>query len=327
MAEERNLIQHRHKLYLAPLKGFTDHVFRNVFSEHFGGFDVAVAPFISSKSDTKIKRNYVKDVLPENNTGMPVIPQILSKTAEDFVFLANYLYDIGYKAVNWNLGCPFPMVAKKRRGSGMLPHTDMILEFLDTAVPALKGTMSIKIRLGWKSPDELFRLIPSLNQYDIDELMIHPRTGLQRYSGTTDLDSFEHCLEMTELPIVYNGDIRNYEDFIRLSERFNHINRWMIGRWCIANPFLPATIKSGQNHHQEKIEMLKQFHTELFQQYRIMLDGPSHLLNKMKGIWRYFSLPFDEFKKTMKRIKKSTSPDQYLDLVNQFFDNEAKWEQ
>ena len=75
-------------LYMAPMKGLTDHIFRNTFAEHFGGFDLAVAPFISSKRDRIFKRKYVKDLLPENNTRLPVIPQIMSKTAEDFAVLA-----------------------------------------------------------------------------------------------------------------------------------------------------------------------------------------------------------------------------------------------
>ena len=140
----------RIRLYMAPMKGFTDHLFKSLFADHFGGFDLAVAPFIASKQDHRIKRKYVKDILPENNTCMPVVPQILSKTAADFIVLANYLYDLGYDTVNWNLGCPYPMVANKKRGSGMLPYTDRIRAFLDRVIHEIHGSLSIKLRLGWK---------------------------------------------------------------------------------------------------------------------------------------------------------------------------------
>ena len=115
---------------MAPIKGLTDHLFRTVFAEHFGGFDMAIAPFISSKRDHTFKPKYVKDVLPENNTTLPIIPQILSNVAEDFTALANYLFDLGYGSVNWNLGCPSRTVTGKKRGAGMLPHTDLIRTFL-----------------------------------------------------------------------------------------------------------------------------------------------------------------------------------------------------
>jgi tRNA-dihydrouridine synthase len=298
-------------------------MFRSTFADHFGGFDLAVAPFISSRSDRKIKRNYVKDVLPENNSRLPVIPQILSKTAEDFTALANYLHDLGYETVNWNLGCPYPMVAKKQRGSGMLPHTDRIHEFLDNVIPSIKGTLSIKIRLGWRSADDIFRLLPILKHYPLEELIIHPRTGVQRHEGEVDLDAFEECVAAIDHPIVYNGDIKTLEDFEKLSERFTGVSRWMIGRWFLSNPFLPLTIREGEDTIQDKIQMLKKFHEALFEAYSAGLDGPSHLLNKMKGFWRYFAIPFDDCKKSMKKIKKATKPDQYLDLVNRFFETEA----
>jgi len=309
---------------MAPMKGFTDHLFRKIFSDHFGGFDLAVAPFISSKRDNKFKRKYVKDVLPENNTRLPVVPQILSKTAEDFAALANYLYDLGYETANWNLGCPYPMVAKKRRGAGMLPHTEMIQAFLDQAIPLLKGTISIKIRLGWRSADDVFRLIPILNRYPLEELIIHPRTGIQRYDGAVDLEAFEQSVSMINHPVVYNGDIKTFEDFTRLSRRFGNVNRWMIGRWCLANPFLPLTIKTGNDDIPDKIEKMKQFHQDLFEDYSMALEGPSHLLNKMKGLWRYFSLLFIDCDKSIKKIRKSRRPDQYLAQVNLFFETDAK---
>jgi tRNA-dihydrouridine synthase len=248
----------------------------------------------------------------------------MSKTPEDFMVLANYLFDLGHETVNWNLGCPYPMVANKKRGSGMLPHTDKIHGFLDRVIPVIKASLSIKMRLGWRSRDDIFRLVPVLNQYPLKELIIHPRTGVQRHEGKIDLDAFQRCVSTINHPIVYNGDIRTPEDFKRLSQRFETVNRWMIGRWCLADPFLPVAVKTGKDDVQDKIEKMRQFHEALFHAYSGVLSGPSHILNKMKGLWRYFSLPFSDCKKAMKTIKKSRRPDQYLDLVNRFFDTEAR---
>lgn len=311
------------RLYMAPMKGFTDHLFRNTFADHFGGFDLAVAPFIASKRDNKIKKNYVKDVLPENNTRLPVVPQILSKTARDFIVLANYLYDLGYRTVNWNLGCPYPAVAEKMRGSGMLPYTKMIQEFLEDVIGGIKGSLSIKIRLGWRSRDDIFRLIPVLNHYPLEELIIHPRTGIQRYEGEIDFEAFGQCLAIIRHPVVYNGDIRTLEIFKMLSRRFHGVNRWMIGRWCLANPFLPHIIKTGSDDIRHKIHLMKQFHQALFEAYSEVLDGPVQVLNKMKGLWRYFGLPFKDCNNNIQKIKKTIRPDQYLEQANLFFETEA----
>jgi len=312
------------RLYMAPMRGFTDHLFRNAFADHFGGFDLAVAPFIASKRDNKIKKAYVKDVLPENNTRLPVVPQILSNSARDFIVLANYLYDLGYPTVNWNLGCPYPAVAGKMRGCGMLPHTEMIHEILDEVIDGIQGSLSIKIRLGWRSCDDIFRLIPVLNHYPLEELIIHPRTGVQRYEGDIDLDAFEQCLAIIRHPVVYNGEIRTPEIFKMLSQRFNGVNRWMIGRWCLANPFLPYSIKTGRDGIRDKIQRMKQFHEALFEAYSGVLVAPSPVLNKMKGLWRYFGLSFTDCGPSIQKIKKTIRPDQYLEQVNLFFESEAR---
>ena len=314
----------RIRLYMAPMKGFTDHMFRGAFADHFGGFDLAVAPFIASRQDHRIKRKYVKDVLPENNTRMPVVPQILSKTATDFIVLANYLYDLGYDTVNWNLGCPYPMVANKKRGSGMLPYTDRIRIFLDRVIPEIRGSLSIKVRLGWKENAEIFRLLPLIDPYPLSEIIIHPRTGLQRYQGAVDLDAFAECLAVTRHPVVYNGDIRTVDDFRRLSRRFDRVYAWMIGRWSLADPFLPGRITTGVDDIPDKIYRMQRFHEALFETYKRLLDGPSHVLGKMKGFWQYFSLSFEDCKKAMKEIRKTRRPDQYLERVNLFFETQAQ---
>jgi tRNA-dihydrouridine synthase B len=299
----------------------TDHTYRNTFAEHFSGFDLAVAPFIASPTGSKIRNKYIKGVLPENNLKMPMIPQILSKSADGFILLANRLLDLGYETINWNLGCPYPQVANKGRGSGLLPHTDRILKFLDTVIPAINGRLSIKTRLGRKEKKDIFRLLPALNAYPIEEIIIHPRTGLQMYTGIPDTDAFGACLELTHHPVVYNGDIRTIDDFNRLSERFPTIDRWMIGRGALENPFLPGIIKAGQNKADNKILKLKSFHDSLFEQYCSILSGPSHILDRMKGLWIYLSQPFSDTKKAMKKIKKTRTLDQYRSVAADFFND------
>ena len=309
---------------MAPLKGLTDHLFRTAFANHFGGFDLAVAPFISSKRDHIFKPKYLRDVLPENNTALPVVPQILSNVAEDFTVLANYLFDLGHDSVNWNLGCPSRTVTSKKRGAGMLPHTDMIRTFLDDAFSGIKGTISVKLRLGWSSADDIFRLLPILNQYPLEAVIIHPRTGIQQYEGETDLSAFEQCLSVLKHPVVYNGDIITYDDFKRLSHRFKIVSQWMIGRGCLANPFIPTAIKTSNTEVPDKIRVMKRFHDDLFEKYSRILHGPSHLLNRMKGIWRYLSYSLKDCEKFTKKINKTQRPDQYVDLVNLFFETEAQ---
>ncbi len=313
------------RLYMAPLRGFTDSIYRNTFNIFFGGFDVAVAPFISTTSTKKIKRSRLKDVLPKNNSSIKVIPQLLSKSADDFIVFADRLFDLGYEEVNWNLGCPFPMVAKKKRGSGLLPHPDMIDSFLEKTIPSIPNKLSVKTRLGRESADEIVKLMPIFNQYPLKEIIIHPRTGIQMYMGEPDLEMFEKCLPLADHPLVYNGDITDLDTFIALSGRFKTIDSWMIGRGALANPFLPSIIRNGVDIYPNKVDKIKEFHDMLFEQYDQVLSGPSHIVDRMKGFWGYFSRSFENGRVVLKKIHKTRKKGHYLDTVARFFDTDAVW--
>jgi len=312
-------------LYLAPLRGFTEYIYRNAFARHFGGFDVAVAPFIPTMTAARFKKTHLKDVLPENNHAMPVIPQIIGNNPEDFIPLAKRLFDLGYGTVNWNLGCPFPMVAKKQRGSGLLPHPQKIEAFLEATLPAIPNRLSVKVRLGRKKTDEILTLLPIFNQYPLDEVIVHPRTGKQMYDGQPNLDMFEKCLEACAHTTVYNGDINDLATFKGFSKRFKTVERWMIGRGALVNPFLPAAIKSGQDSATDKVEVFRAFYDDLFEQYCQVFHGPGHLLDRMKGFWTYFSRSFKDSRKIKKKIHHTHKLDRYLKIVEQFFEEEAQW--
>jgi len=309
------------QLYLAPMRGFTDSVYRNVFSRYFDGIDLAIAPFISTMRGDKIKPVHIRGLLPEQNQSMPLIPQILSNDADGFIRLAVYLSDLGYKTLNWNLGCPHSMVANKKRGSGLLPFPVQIDAFLDRVMPAIPNRLSIKTRLGRYDADEIFELLPVFNRYPLEEIIIHPRTGVQMYTGKTDLDRFAMCLEISDHPVVYNGDICSRDDFVRLSARFGRISRWMLGRGVLSDPFLPGTIKRGSVVCTDRIGTLKQFHDDLFEQYRELLSGPSHVVQRMKGLWRYTAQPFPDNGKVLKKIYRARDIDSYRQWVEAFFES------
>lgn len=317
-------------LYLAPLQGFTDHPFRNSYSKFFTGFDISIAPFISALPEGRYKKKEMRDVMPENNHGLPVIPQIMGNDADDFLPVANALYEYGYKSVNWNLGCPYKMVAKKKRGSGLLCHPDDIKRFLDKALPLMKNTLSIKMRLGRHSEEEIYTLIPLLNQYPIDEITIHPRTGVQMYNGSVNLDYFQEVLEMSNHPIVYNGDITDLDSFKNVYEKFGNVNRWMIGRGVLSDPFLPMTIKKEYGTleydvSESKTKIIKKFHDDYYERRLEYLSGPAHITDRMKSFWFYLAGSFDKGDKFFKKIKKVKTPENYKAMVEQFFDTNPEW--
>ncbi len=305
------------------MRGLTGYLFRNCYAAHFKGVDWAVTPFLTTFQGTRMKAGRLQEVTPENNRAMPTTPQILSKTAEKFITLARLLFDMGYETVNWNLGCPFPRVAQKKRGSGLLPHPELIDEFLETVLAAIPNRLSIKTRLGRHHSEELTALLPVFNRYPIQDIIIHPRTGIQMYTGTPDLDSFERCAGSLNARVIYNGDINTLDDFLKLQHRFSQTtSSWMLGRGVLANPFLPTAIKGDLPNGPERMNRFKAFHDDLFRTYADVRHGPAHLVDSMKGYWAYFALSFPNGQHVLKKIRKTRHPDHYQSIVNDFFDSE-----
>ena len=314
------------KLYLAPMRGFTDATFRNMYWRHFGGaFDVAVTPFVTAIEGKRVKRTHLKDIWPENNSAAPLIPQVLSKDADHFVILAKAMVDMGYRHINWNLGCPYSMIAKKGRGSGLLPYPEQIDAILEKVCASVPCRLSVKTRLGRFSGDEIFKLMPIFNSYPLSELIVHARTGVQMYEGTPDLERFAQVSVLSDHPVVYNGDITNLASFTSLANRFKTVNRWMIGRGVLANPFLPVIIKSGEAPIDGKIAKMKQFHDDLFHRYCEILYGPAHPTDRMKGFWSYFARSYKSGARFLKKIRKAQSIAQYKQMADRFFDQEAQF--
>jgi tRNA-dihydrouridine synthase B len=308
-------------IYLAPVQGITDSIYRNLFPAYFKGVDLAIAPFISPSKKMKVEGKLLRELYPDKNTGIPTIPQIMSSAPDDFIKLANAFYDMGYGMVNWNIGCPFRIVVKKGRGAGILCYPDRVESFLEKTMPAIKSKLSIKLRTGLQYPDEILQLLPIFNRFPIEELIIHPRTGQQMYAGEVDLDMFGQCLELSKHRVVYNGDIDSVPKLELLSKRFGSIDRWMIGRGLIGNPFLAEEIKFNTiKPYDEKIKIIRSFHDQLFAEYSKILYGPSHITNKMKEIWTFMGNFFENGEKIRKKINKTHHRDNYVDVVNKTFD-------
>ena len=309
-------------LLSSPLQGFTNFRFRNAFHKYFGGIDTFYSPYIKLNGKLVIKGSYERDILPENNSTLNVIPQIITNDAEEFLFVAKYVQQFGYKELNWNLGCPYPMVAKCGMGSGLISNTSQIEHILKRVHNETDIIVSMKMRMGYENPTEILDVFPILEQYPIKNIAIHARIGKQLYKGGVDLDSFQKCLDTSKQKIYYNGDITSVEKFRTMQERFPSIDHWMIGRGLIADPFLPSMIKNNTTEYpKNKFEIFEAFHDTIYQEYDAYLQGPTPIRMKMLGFWEYFSESFSNPQKTYKKIKKAGNSKNYEAAVKEIFKN------
>jgi len=309
-----------HTLLSSPLQGFTDFRFRNSFNTHFGGIDTFYSPYIRLNGKLDVKAAYERDILPENNLDLEVIPQVMTSSAEEFIFVANYVKQFGYKELNWNLGCPYPMVTKRGMGSGLICETEKIDNILKQVHNETDIIVSMKMRMGYEEPTEIIETLAMLDNYPIKNIAIHARIGKQLYKGGVDLDSFQNCIDNTKHKLYYNGDITTVAKYNEMVERFPTIDHWMIGRGLISDPFLPQMIKSNSTEYpMDRLDTFRAFHDELFESYESFLSGEKHLLIKMQHFWGYFSTTFDNPQKTYKGFKKAKSVRSYHQAVADAF--------
>ncbi|CAM4035480.1 MULTISPECIES: tRNA dihydrouridine synthase [Flavobacterium] len=310
-------------LLSSPLQGFTDFRFRNAQHKYFGGIDTYYAPYIRLDGKLVIKNAYQRDLQLENNDTLEVIPQVMTNDADEFLFVVKYIQELGYKELNWNLGCPYPMVTKRGMGSGLICDPAKIDHILNRVHNETDVIVSMKMRMGYENPEEILDVFPILDQYPLKNIAIHARIGKQLYNGGVNLEAFQRCTENTKHKLYYNGDITSVTKYREMKLRFPKIDHFMIGRGLIADPFLPSMIKNDTTEYpKDRWEIFSEFHDTIYHEYDAALSGPTPIKMKMLGFWGYFSNSFSDPQKTLKKIKKASSPRAYQEAVKEIFKRE-----
>ena len=329
------------KLYLAPLEGITTMTYRRAYERNFGGVDRYFTPFIVNK---KLGAREIEGILPKNNPGVTLIPQIMSNKAEDFIQVSKEIATYGYDTVNLNLGCPSGTVVSKKRGAGFLACPDELDAFLSEVYEKCPIKISIKTRIGLEDTCEWEKLLSIYEKYPMEELIIHPRLRTDYYKAPIRMEAFAKAVEQINVPICYNGEINSVEDVARIKEQFPQIDRIMIGRGVLRYPHLMQKIRTGCQEDiarigqmsevkngveaQKKLPGISQeelkrkirtFHDELLEDYRITMSGDRNALFKMKEIWTYLGDSFEDADKLLKKIKKANHISDYKIAVNELF--------
>jgi tRNA-dihydrouridine synthase len=312
-----DVLSGEHDVCLAPLRGVTGCAFRATFVRHFGGLDRAVAPFIPTVAGERIKPALLAEWRPERNRGLPLIPQLLGKDPEQLRVMLRAVRDLGYDRADLNAGCPWPMVVRRGRGSGLLRDAALLARMLEAGCEAMPGGFSIKVRLGIETPDLLAARMDVINAFPLREVTIHPRTARQMYEGRVDLPRFADCLARCAHPVVYNGDLRTPDDVARLRAAYPQVTRWMIGRGVVANPFLPEQLR-GETSPADPAR-LKAFLDELLVVSVAELHGDRPVLGRFKEIWSYLGPTLGDGRSWMRRVHLCQTLDEYRRVVEDGF--------
>ena len=302
--------------YFAPMEGLTGYIYRNAHNAFFNNIDKYFSPFIVANQSESFKTRELNDILPENNQGLVLIPQILTNNAKDFIHTSKKIKQLGYNEINFNLGCPSGTVVSKNKGSGFLSKREELDVFLDEIFSKSITKISLKIRIGKDKPEEFYDLIKIFNKYPIEELIIHPRTQKDFYKNKPNLKIFKEALILSKNPVCYNGDIFTMGDYKAFSDDFPSVDTLMLGRGLLRSPGLINYIR---NYNILEKKLLKDFHDIIYEGYKRVLSGDRNVLFRMKELWFYMIPMFSDNATYAKKIKKSERLYDYDDAVSSLF--------
>lgn len=303
------------KFYFAPMEGVAGYIYRNTYNKYFNNIDKFFAPFISTSPNGIKKMKEFRDILPENNNNIVIVPQLLSNSCEDFFLAAKEIKDYGYDEINLNVGCPSGTVTSKKKGAGMLLDLEYLDDFLSYIYDNIDMKISVKTRIGFYDDSLVEELIEIYNKYPIYELIVHSRSREDYYKNEININAFEKFYTNSKHDLCFNGDIFSVEDYDNIINKFPEINKLMLGRGILRNPSIVENIKNNENHPDFK--KIFEFHDELYEEYKNYLSGETHLLFKMKEVWLYMVNSFDDNEKCVKKIKKVKNISEYLHFVNE----------
>lgn len=301
-------------IYLAPLQGMTDSVFRKAITEFYPVVAKTFTPFFSCDVKSRARSKNYENQLSDGPAHC--IPQFISKDGEKLAFYCRMFNSYGFSEFNLNLGCPFPTVTKKGRGSSLLQYPAQLDRLFDAYFTSVPFSLSVKVRLGFADPHEIYESLPVLNKYPLKEIIVHPRTAEQKYEGVIDKEALKKISDETDLPLVYNGEIVSYEDYKSANELYTFASGFMIGRGILYNPALFLEIEKGTTLDQaERTEVAVKLFQRLFSEYRELLCGDTQFLQKVKNICSYIIPKKKEYKKEFKRLFKSHSTEEVYELA------------
>lgn len=298
-----------YKIEFAPLQGYTDAIYRTIHNKVFGGINCYYSPFIRLEKG-EVRQKDIKDILPENNENINLVPQIIVNSNEEFLKLTESVSNLGYKRIDINMGCPFPLQTKKGRGAALLQNTKHLEDIVESINSINDIDFSIKMRLGMDSAEDAKGALEIINKAKLHHLTIHPRIAKQQYKGEIDYQTFDYIYQNCLHPIIYNGDILSQEDIYNIINIYPKIEGIMIGRGLLAKPYLAMELnKTIRLSVSERLSMIMKLHDAIYDHYSSVMQGEHQLLLKMKTFWEY--LDEEIGKKPYKAIKKSVNIKKY----------------
>ncbi len=317
------------RLWLAPLAGFTDQVFRHICRDN--GAEVMVTEMVSADGlvyDFEKSFQYAVIMEEEKPIGIQIFgsnPDIMAQAAETML---KKLYHLPATAlpdfIDINMGCPVKKVVKRDAGSALLKNLPLAGKIVKAVASVLAGTdicLSVKIRAGWdKNSIVALKAVDLFVEQGADIIICHPRTQSQMYSGLSDWSIIKEIKEKTGVPLVGNGDIKDISGAVRMFE-YTGCDSIMIGRGALGNPWLFKEISNyllTGNIYQ--LPMTSKYKTIIDHFYlSIEKKGDIRAIKEMKSHLSCYTKNIPGSRKIRSLINISSDKQEILELIRELY--------
>ncbi len=230
------------RAFLAPMAGVSDPALRLQCKQMGAGLVVteftSIHSIIAKANQLKEKMQTIQQFIEYSDQERPLSIQLFGSNLPALEQAAK-IVEPYFDMIDYNMGCPAPHITQQMAGGALLQEINLTRQIFSTLVSAVKKPVTLKIRSGVTDASKfLFRDIAEIAEDEgIEMITLHPRTVKQGYSGSADWQLIKELKQVSNVPIVGNGDIITPEDAKAMLDETN-CDYVMIGRGAMGNPFL-----------------------------------------------------------------------------------------
>jgi nifR3 family TIM-barrel protein len=198
----------------------------------------SIHSIIAKEKQLKENKKTIQEFIEFSEGERPLSVQLFGSNL-DALEKAAKIVEPFFDIIDYNMGCPAPHVTQQMAGGALLQESNLTKQIFTTLVNTVKKPVTLKIRLGVTDASRyLFKDIAKIAEDEgIEMITLHPRTVNQGYSGSADWKMIKELKEISNIPIVGNGDITTPEEAKKMIDETN-CDYVMIGRGAMGNPFL-----------------------------------------------------------------------------------------